>query len=159
MGAFDSVDLFKKFRPGLIIPSLDLAYQGTARLCTDRHRGLSVAGMQGRVSPVHIDVSLELWTKGARLVVVGVAESHAAGQYLRVETPTGTRPFEPLTRLEPDDPRTESDFCLFPRIDGAPLAARVGDRVTIRLGLSRLGASSGARDRHLTLDVKGPITS
>ena len=62
------VGILDRLRLPAFIPRLDIAVAGSAQLCTDEHFMVVLPTMEGesrRKTDVHIDVSLELWTKGA----------------------------------------------------------------------------------------------
>jgi hypothetical protein len=98
-----------------------------------------------RKTEVHIDVSLELWTKGPRrIAVLELRDAAAVRQLLKDRR----EPFSPLT-LEPGTP-VSAYFTLEPA-DGGTLQAGEGNRLTFGLRLGRNG-----RDRRVALKVGAP---
>jgi hypothetical protein len=103
------------------------------------------ASVGGRPT-VHIDVSLELWTKGTRrIAVLELRDAAAVRQLLKDRR----EPFSPLT-LEPGTPKVSADFTLEPA-DGATLQGGEGSRLMFGLRLDRNG-----RDRRVSLKVGAP---
>jgi hypothetical protein len=150
MGIFDAgIGFLERIRVSALIPRLDIAVEGTARLCTDEHIPIYVAGAPDPPpGPLHIDVSLDMWNKGhQRVAVLEQRHARAAGQDLRDGTTLGTGSFTALT-LELGEPKTHCYFSLSPFTQDEPLAARAGDRVEFGLRLGRNG-----RDRHVRLDI------
>jgi hypothetical protein len=150
MGVADTgVGLLEKLRLSVLMPRLEIGVEGSARLCTDDHVPIYVAGVEHDPIALHIDVSLELWTKGRdRVAILEERGGRAAGQALREGTEIGSGLFRPIT-LEPGAPKVENWFSLMP-LEGGALQAAQGDRVEFRLRLGRNG-----RDRHVDLEI-GP---
>ncbi len=65
MGLLDfGLNLFGKLRLAAVAPSLDIAVEGSARLCTSDHIPIFVLGAPDPPpGPVHLDVSLRMWNK------------------------------------------------------------------------------------------------
>jgi hypothetical protein len=150
VGVLDlGVGILDRQRLSAFIPRLDIAVEGSAQLCTDEHFMVVLPTMEGespRKSDVHIDVSLELWTKGTlRIAVLELRDAAAVRQLLKDRR----EPFSPLT-LEPGTPKVSADFTLEPA-DGATLQAGEGSRLTFGLRLDRNG-----RDRRVSLKVGAP---
>jgi hypothetical protein len=151
MGVLDlGVNLLERLRLGVLVPSLDIAVEGSARLCTSDHIPIYVLGAPDPPpGPVHIDVSLRMWNKGTqRIALLEQREARAAGQELRNGTLAAWSAFEPLT-LEPGDPMKEVGFTLSPVAQDEPLAASSGDQVKFRLRTGRNG-----RDRRVAVTVE-----
>jgi hypothetical protein len=150
VGVLDlGVGLLDRLRLSAFIPRLDIAVEGSAQLCTDEHFMVVILPMEGesrRKTDVHIDVSLELWTKGTRRIAVLELRDAAA---VRQPLKDRREPFSPLT-LEPGTPKVSADFPLEPA-DGASLQAGEGSRLTFGLRLGRNG-----RDRRVSLKVGAP---
>jgi hypothetical protein len=145
VGVLDlGVGILDRLRLPAFIPRLDIAVEGSAQLCTDEHFMVVFHPMEGelrRKTDVHIDVSLELWTKGTRrIAVLELRDAAAVRQLLKDRR----EPFSPLT-LEPGTPKVSADFTLEPA-DGDTLQAGVGSRLTFGLRLDRNG-----RDRRVSL--------
>jgi len=150
VGVLDlGVGILDRLRLPAFIPRLDIAVEGSAQLCTDEHFMVVFHPMEGelrRKTDVHIDVSLELWTKGTRrIAVLELRDAAAVRQLLKDRR----EPFSPLT-LEPGTPKVSADFTLEPA-DGDTLQAGVGSRLTFGLRLDRNG-----RDRRVSLKVGAP---
>jgi hypothetical protein len=143
------VGILDRLRVSAFIPRLDVAVEGSAQLCTDEHFMVVLPTMEGespRKTDVHIDVSLELWTKGTlRIAVLELRDAAAVRQLLKDRR----EPFSPLT-LEPGTPKVSADFTLEPA-DGGALQAGEGSRLTFGLRLDRNG-----RDRRVSLKVGAP---
>jgi hypothetical protein len=143
------VGILDRLRLSAFIPRLDIAVEGSAQLCTDEHFIevlLPMEGESGRKTDVHIDVSLELWTKGTRrITVLELRDAAAVRQLLKDRR----EPFSPLT-LEPRTPKVSTYFTLEPA-DGRSLQAGEGSRLTFGLRLGRNG-----RDRRVALKVGAP---
>jgi hypothetical protein len=143
------VGILDRLRLSAFIPRLDIAVEGSAQLCTDEHFMVVLPTMEGespRKTDVHIDVSLELWTKGTlRIAVLELRDAAAVRQLLKDRR----EPFSPLT-LEPGTPKVSADFTLEPA-DGGTLQAGEGSRLTFGLRLGRNG-----RDRRVALKVGAP---
>jgi hypothetical protein len=143
------VGILDRLRLSAFIPRLDIAVEGSAQLCTDEHFMVVLPTMEGespRKTDVHIDVSLELWTKGTlRIAVLELRDAAAVRQLLKDRR----EPFSPLT-LEPGTPKVSADFTLEPA-DGGALQAGEGSRLTFGLRLDRNG-----RDRRVSLKVGAP---
>jgi hypothetical protein len=143
------VGILDRLRLSAFIPRLDIAVEGSAQLCTDEHFMVVLPTMEGespRKTDVHIDVSLELWTKGTRrIAVLELRDAAAVRQLLKDRR----EPFSPLT-LEPGTPKVSADFTLEPA-DGGTLQAGEGSRLTFGLRLGRNG-----RDRRVALRVGAP---
>jgi len=106
----------------------------------------TMEGESRRKTDVHIDVSLELWTKGTgRIAVLELRDAAAVRQPLKDRR----EPFSPLT-LEPGTPKVSADFTLEPA-NGGTLQAGEGSRLTFGLRLDRNG-----RDRRVSLEVGAP---
>ena len=98
-----------------------------------------------RKTEEHIDVSLELRTKGTRrIAVLELRDSAAVRQLLKDRR----EPFSPLT-LEPGNP-VSAYFTLEPADDGT-LQAGEGNRLAFGLRLGRNG-----RDRRVALKIGAP---
>jgi hypothetical protein len=137
--------LFDRMRLAALLPQVDVAVEGTARLCTDDHMFVAFIPMEGERPSIaaHIDVSLQLWNKGnRRIAVLEVRNAKAANQALK----DGIKPFSSLT-LEPGSPKIEAYFTLSPA-DGSTLSPSEGDRLEFALRLGRNG-----RDRRVTLRI------
>ncbi len=136
MGLLDfGLNLFGKLRLAAVAPSLDIAVEGSARLCTSDHIPIFVLGAPDPPpGPVHLDVSLRMWNK--------------APSASRSLSRAAWSAFEPLT-LEPGDPMKEVGFTLSPVGADEPLAASSGDQVKFRLRTGRNG-----RDRRVALSVE-----
>jgi hypothetical protein len=150
VGVIDSgLGLLERVRLAAFMPRLDIAVEGSARLCTSEHIGIYFAGAPAPPpGPVHIDVLLDMWNKGhQRVAVIEVRNAQATGQDLRDSTGFGSSRAGELT-LEPGAPKTSHHFRLSPSVKDEPLAAHAGDRVTFRLRLGRNG-----RDRRVGLDI------
>jgi len=97
VGVLDlGVGILDRLRLPAFIPRLDIAVEGSAQLCTDEHFMVVFHPMEGesrRKTDVHIDVSLELWTKGTRRIAVLELRDAAAVRRLR----RGLRWIEPLS--------------------------------------------------------------
>jgi hypothetical protein len=143
------VGILDRLRLSAFIPRLDIAVGGSAQLCTDEHFMVVLPTTEGespRKTDVHIDVSLELWTKGTRrIAVLELRDAAAVRQLLKDRR----EPFSPLT-LEPGTPKVSADFTLEPA-NGATLQAGEGSRLTFGLRLDRNG-----RDRRVSLKVGAP---
>ena len=150
MGVLDlGVGILDRLRLPAFIPRLDIAVEGSAQLCTDEHFMVVLPTMEGespRKTDVHIDVSLELWTKGTRRIAVLELRDAAA---VRQPLKDRREPFSPLT-LEPGSPKVSADFTLEPA-NGGLLQAGEGSRLTFGLRLDRNG-----RDRRVSLKVGAP---
>ena len=146
MGLLDhGVGILDWLRLSAFIPRLDTAVEGSAQLCTDEHFMVVLPPMEGelrRKTEMHIDVSIELWTKGTRRIAVLELRDAAAGRQLLKDQ---REPFSPLT-LEPGTP-VSAYFTLEPA-DGGTLQAGEGKRLTFGLRLGRNG-----RDRRVALKV------
>ena len=150
VGVLDlGVGILDRLRLPAFIPRLDTTAESSAQLCTDEHFMVVLHPMEGesrRKTDVHIDVSLELWTKGTRrIAVLELRDAAAVRQLLKDRR----EPFSPLT-LEPGTPKVSADFTLEPA-DGATLQAGEGSRLTFGLRLDRNG-----RDRRVSLKVGAP---
>jgi hypothetical protein len=146
VGVLDlGVGILDRLRLSAFIPRLDIAVKGSAHLCTDEHFMVVLPPMEGELRPKteeHIDVSLELWTKGTRpIAVLELRDAAAVRQLLKDRR----EPFSPLT-LEPGTP-VSAYFTLEPT-DGSALQAGEGNRLTFGLRLGRNG-----RDRRAALKV------
>jgi hypothetical protein len=143
------VGILDRLRLPAFIPRLDIAVEGSAQLCTDEHFMVVLPPMEGesrRKTDVHIDVSLELWTKGTRrIAVLELRDAVAVRQPLKDRR----EPFSPLT-LEPGTPKVSADFTLEPA-NGGLLQAGEGSRLTFGLRLDRNG-----RDRRVALRIGAP---
>jgi hypothetical protein len=150
VGVLDlGVGILDRLRLPAFIPRLDIAVEGSAQLCTDEHFMVVLPTMEGespRNTDVHIDVSLELWTKGARRIAVLELRDAAA---VRQPLKDRREPFSPLT-LEPGSPKVSADFTLEPA-NGGLLQAGEGSRLTFGLRLDRNG-----RDRRVALKIGAP---
>jgi hypothetical protein len=150
VGVLDlGVGILDRLRLPAFIPRLDIAVAGSAQLCTDEHFMVVLQPMEGesaRKTDVHIDVSLELWTKGARRIAVLELRDAAA---VRQPLKDRREPFSPLT-LEPGSPKVSADFTLEPA-NGGLLQAGEGSRLTFGLRLDRNG-----RDRRVALKIGAP---
>lgn len=143
------VGILDRLRLPAFIPRLDIAVEGSAQLCTDEHFMVVLPAMEGESRPktdVHIDVSLELWTKGTRRIAVLELRDAAA---VRQPLKDRREPFSPLT-LEPGSPKVSADFTLEPA-NGGLLQAGEGSRLTFGLRLDRNG-----RDRRVALKIGAP---
>jgi hypothetical protein len=142
------VGILDRLRLPAFIPRLDIAVEGSAQLCADEHFMVALPPTEGEPrskTDVHIDVSLELWTKGTRrITVLELRDAAAVRQLLKDQR----EPFSPLT-LEPGTP-VSADFTLEPA-DGGTLQAGEGNRLTFGLRLGRNG-----RDRRVALKVGAP---
>jgi hypothetical protein len=149
VGVLDlGVGILDRLRLSAFIPRLDIAVEGSAQLCTDEHFMEVLPPMEGELggkTDVHLDVSLELWTKGTRRITVLELRDAAA---VRQPLKDRLEPFSPLT-LEPGT-EVSTDFTLEPA-DGRSLQASEGSRLTFGLRLSRNG-----RDRRVALKVGAP---
>jgi hypothetical protein len=149
VGVLDlGVGILDRLRLSAFIPRLDIAVEGSAQLCTDEHFMVVLPPMEGelrRKTDVHIDVSLELWTKGKRRITVLELRDAAA---VRQPLKDRREPFSPLT-LEPGTP-VSAYFTLEPADDGT-LQASEGNRLTFGLRLGRNG-----RDRRVALKIGAP---
>ena len=150
VGVLDfGVGILDRLRLSAFIPRLDIAVEGSAQLCTDEHFMVVLPTMEGesqRKTDMHIDVSLELWTKGTRpIAVLELRDAAAVRQPLKDRR----EPFSPLT-LEPGTPKVFADFTLEPA-EGATLQAGEGNRLTFGLRLGRNG-----RDRRVALKIGAP---
>jgi len=71
-----------RLRLSALWPRLDVAVEGTARLCTDDHVLVAFVPLEGewrRTIATHVDVGLALWNKGnRRLAVLEVRNAKAA---------------------------------------------------------------------------------
>jgi hypothetical protein len=142
------VGILDRLRLSAFIPRLDIAVEGSAHLCTDEHFMVVLPPMEGelrRKTEEHIDVSLELWTKGTRrIAVLELRDAAAVRQLLKDRR----EPFSPLT-LEPGTP-VSAYFTLEPADDGT-LQGGEGNRLTFGLRLGRNG-----RDRRVALKIGAP---
>jgi hypothetical protein len=114
MGIFDAgIGFLERIRVSALIPRLDIAVEGTARLCTDEHIPIYVAGAPDPPpGPLHIDVSLDMWNKRHRRVaVLEQRHARAAGQDLRDGTTLGTGSFH---RVDFGTRRAEDPLLLQP---------------------------------------------
>jgi hypothetical protein len=142
------VGILDRLRLSAFIPRLDIAVGGSAQLCTDEHFMVvlpTTEGESSRKTDVHIDVSLELWTKGTRIAVLELRDAAAVRQPLKDRR----EPFSPLT-LEPGTPKVSADFTLEPA-NGGLLQAGESSRLTFGLRLDRNG-----RDRRVALKIGAP---
>ena len=149
MGVLDlGVGILDRLRLSAFIPRLDIAVEGSAHLCTDEHFMVVLPPIEGelrRKTEEHIDVSLELRTKGTRrIAVLELRDAAAVRQLLKDRR----EPFSPLT-LEPGT-RVSAYFTLEPADDGT-LQAGEGNRLTFGLRLGRNG-----RDRRVALKIGAP---
>lgn len=142
------VGILDRLRLSAFIPRLDIAVEGSAHLCTDEHFMVVLPPTEGelrRKTEEHIDVSLELWTKGTRrIAVLELRDAAAVRQLLKDRR----EPFSPLT-LEPGTP-VSAYFTLEPADDGT-LQGGEGNRLTFGLRLGRNG-----RDRRVALKIGAP---
>ena len=89
VGVLDlGVGILDRLRLSAFIPRLDIAVEGSAQLCTDEHFMVVFLPMEGelrRKTDVHIDVSIELWTKGTRrIAVLELRDAAAVRQLSRI---------------------------------------------------------------------------
>jgi hypothetical protein len=125
MGVLDlGVGILDRLRLSAFIPRLDIAVEGSAHPCTDEHFMVVLPSMESelrRKNQDHIDVSLELRTKGTRRIAVLELRDAAAVRQLHKDQ---REPFSPLT-LEPGTP-VSAYFTLEPT-DGSALQAGEGN--------------------------------
>jgi hypothetical protein len=148
VGVLDvGVGLLERLRLSALVPGLDIAVEGKARVCThDRVPIMVIPGPERPPITQHIDVSLRLWMNGGhqQVAVLEERDARAAGQELRDGTEIGTHGFHPFS-LEPGATKVDSHFSLSPA-KGDPLAVGIGGRVRFGLRLGRNG-----RDRRVEL--------
>jgi hypothetical protein len=131
-----AVSILGRFRLPRIVPSTEIAARGSAKLRRSEHLGIYFVGMEKRLVAPHLDISLELLTKGHEPVaLVDLAGAKAADQELRQGSEVGGRDFTPLS-LEPGKPWVDSWFQL-QAPEGEELRAGPGDDVAIRFQLGR----------------------
>jgi hypothetical protein len=138
-----------RLRLGALLPGLDVAVEGAARVCTSEHGPMVAVGgdYRSRTAPAHIDVVAELWNKTQHPVaLIELRDARARGQDL-VDGAALSYSFRPLT-LGPAQPKTQVYFSLGPRSDTHPLVAGSGDEVEFSFRLGRNG-----RDRRVKLTI------
>jgi hypothetical protein len=107
-----------------------LGHDATAELCTFGHPIVFFVGLDEPLprGPLHVDLTLRLWSKTAHRTTVREVKATAAGQHLRPDfremtLDEGAKPEEQTVELHPPE--------------GEELAAGVGDRVKVELLLTR----------------------
>lgn len=120
-----------------------LGHEASARLCTDGHPVAWIAGADSEwpSGPLHVDVSLKLWSRTEHRTTVRAIEATAASQQLlpyhwtEMTLDAGAKPEEQWPRLEPPE--------------GEALRAKVGDVVNVKLLLTR------GRPKSLVISIAG----
>jgi hypothetical protein len=128
--------------------------EGDAWLCTYDHLPLVSWGSSPsrETAPLHVDVQIDLWNRSPQLAtVIGIQRATVNGQRL-VESDLDA--LEDVT-LEPGGPRERRSFALARR-DGAPVNAKPGDTLELRLRLTRGGAFLGTPRRRFRLAGSAP---
>jgi hypothetical protein len=134
------VGLLQRLRLSRLWPSFEIQAEGSAALCSSHHVLVRFVPMDGPVRdrPVarHLDISLELLTKGReRVALVKLLGAKAAGQEIREGSEGAGSGFQALS-LEPGTPPVTSYFQL-QAPEGEELRAGPGDEVFFRIRLGR----------------------
>jgi hypothetical protein len=127
----------------LVFRRVRLQHRVTASLCTYGHPISSYLGDPVPRGPLHVDVTMELWVPEHRTTVRDI-EAYAGDQPLDRYV---TYMFTPMT-LEPGAKPEKQTVALGPHED-EPLRAKVGDRLKLKLLLTR------GRPRSLKVAIVG----
>lgn len=115
------------------VPSpVRLKHKINARLCTSGHPLMMFLGDPLPRGPLHVDVTMELWVPEHRTTVREMV-AEAAGQTLE----PNASPFEFRTMTLEPGAKPEEQTVAFGPPDGEQLRANAGDKVEVRLVLTR----------------------